>query len=347
MEIENKEPELKLPEKMHFAVKPTPIERMSYLSDLLKKDIYVKRDDLTGFELSGNKVRKLEYLIKKAIDEQADVVITCGGIQSNHARATSFLAVKHGLKPVLVLKGENQEDFQSDFQGNYLLNRIIGAEVRPIDMDQWDDRDEIMGLVAEEYENQGKKAFIIPEGGSNSLGALGYLDCVSEISDQCECDFELPDKFDSVFCATGSGGTYSGMLLGKYIRDLMETDFYTVNVCDDENYFTEKVKSILTDTIRDFELPIGFLPEDIRIIDGFVGPGYAKADEALFKFIMEVTRHESLIFDPVYTGKALYGMVESLKNVPEAFGKKILFVHTGGGFANFTFSKEFERVINS
>jgi len=337
-------PHFNTPPQLLLCQKPTPIQFLSRISKEVGKNIFVKRDDDTGFIHSGNKVRKLEFLLADALEKGADSIVTCGGIQSNHCRATAALSTRLRLRPILLLRGEEQE-FQPPFTGNLFFNKMLSSDIRMISAENWSKRYEILKEICEQYEENSWNPYLIPEGGSNGLGSFGYLKCVEEILKQINENEALPNKFDSVFCASGSGGTYSGLLLGKYLFDLMETDFYTVNVCDSRGHFEKIVMEILTDAIRNHQLPISFILEDIRVIDGYVGEGYAKADDQMLKFILRVAREEGLFLDPVYTGKAFWGMMESIKKVPEAFGENVLFIHTGGTFGNYAFSNRFSNLI--
>ena len=194
--------------RLNLSNLPTPIQRLNRLSEEWGVDLWIKRDDFTGIETSGNKVRKLEYTIAKALEEKAEVVITCGGIQSNHCRSTAAVAARVGIKSHLVLR----IDEHPPLEGNYLLDKILGAEVTFISRKDYSNRrNEIMQGIAESYETKGIKAYVIPEGASDGVGNLGYIEAVREITKQ---EKELGIDFDTIVCAVGSGGTYSGLFLG-------------------------------------------------------------------------------------------------------------------------------------
>jgi D-cysteine desulfhydrase len=319
----------KFPPRIKLANLPTPIEKLERLSAACGgADIFVKRDDLTGVGLTGNKIRKLEYVIGQASEQGADMLITCGGIQSNHARATALAAAQVGMKSYLVLRGE--ETAIKD--GNALLDLLVGSRIKYITADEYRTQVlEIMAELAENLKQEGYFAFVIPEGASDALGALGYFFAIEEIAGQLKTK-KL--KIDYVVCADGSGGTHAGLLLGKkYFKQSF--DIIGFNVCDDEAYFVKKINSICSEAIEKFALPIKIDKRDIRVIDGYVGDGYALSRPAEIEFIKEVAQTEGLILDTIYTGKALYGLKDQISQGRFKKGEKVLFIHTGGIFSLF------------
>lgn len=314
----------KLPARKKIALLPTPIEKPIHLgSQFPPHQIFVKRDDLTGCTLTGNKIRKLEFLAADYEKQGADVLITCGGVQSNHARATAILAAETGLKSHLVLRGSPDEGRG----GNFFLKQLVGAKVTFITADEYrDQRNEIMAQIARDYAKQGQKAYIIPEGASNALGAMGYLHAVSEMLPQWE---KLNLHFDLIVVPVGSGGTYSGLLLGKCLYQL-DTDVIGFNVADTAEYFVNRIFEITQDVKRDYGLDAGIKKSDIHIIDGYVGIGYAKSRPEEIDLIQQIARENGLILDPVYTGKTMYGLLDQLKHGNLKEYKNILFIHTGG-----------------
>lgn len=304
---------------------PTKIEKLEKLSKELGHEIYIKRDDQTGSEVSGNKVRKLEFSVKEALDNGCDYLITCGGIQSNHARATAAVAAKLGLGSYLVLRGK--ED--NELEGNYFFDKLLGAKIRFVTPEEYSNsRMEIMEEIKEKLEKEGHKAYIIPEGASNGIGSLGYCKAMDEILNQ---EKELGVKFDAIVVAVGSGGTYSGLY---YINKLKNNDaqIFGVNVCNDADYFKNRVLELLKEisiyTGKEIHADI----EDINIIDGYVGIGYALSRQEEIDFLHRLAKLEGIILDPVYTGKAMYGLVEEIKKGRFNEFKNILFIHTGGIF---------------
>ena len=319
----------KFPPRIQLATLPTPIQKLERLSEQWGGiEIYVKRDDLTGMALSGNKIRKLEFVIAEARNQGADLLITCGGIQSNHARATAVAATKLGMKSYLVLRG--QQGGETD--GNLLLDFLVGAKVKYITPEDYSTRvDEIMTELAEELKKDGYHPYVIPEGASNELGAMGYLAATEEIVMQLQ---KLKLEIDYLVCADGSGGTHAGLLLGQKFYN-QNYQVVGVNVCDDEAFFINKINQISEKAIDRFNLIVDFKNEDIEIIDGYVGEGYALNRQGEIDFIKLVATTEGLILDPVYTGKALFGVRDQISKGRFKKGEKILFIHTGGLFGLF------------
>ncbi|MBU5427261.1 D-cysteine desulfhydrase family protein [Tissierella pigra] len=316
---------MRLPEKFNFANLPTKIEKLSRLSEELGKEIYIKRDDQTGGEISGNKIRKLEYAVREAIDNGCNYLITCGGIQSNHARATAAVARKLGMEVYLVLRG-NQD---SELEGNYFLDKILGAKIKLVAPEEFNSHIEnIMENIKKELEKEGYKPYIIPMGASNGVGSLGYCAAVEEILSQ---EKELGIKFDAIVSTVGSGGTYAGLYYGNYIKD-NNAVVYGINICDDAEYF----KNIVLKLFKGISIYTGeeihVDKKDIDILDGYIGSGYALSNENEIEFIHKLAKLEGLILDPVYTGKAMYGLVEEIKKGTFDNHKNILFIHTGGIF---------------
>ncbi|WP_235235817.1 D-cysteine desulfhydrase family protein [Fusobacterium perfoetens] len=314
---------------------PTKIERLEKLSTMLKENIYIKRDDQTGSEVSGNKIRKLEFSINEAINNDCDTLITCGGIQSNHARATAAAGIKLGLKSVLVLRS----DETPEMEGNYLIDKIMGADIRIISSEDYRERrQEIMENILKELEEKGRKGYIIPEGASNGIGTFGYINCFKEILDQ---EKKLGITFDTIVTAVGSGGTFAGLYLGNKLTE-SNKKIVGINVCDSAEYFKDKVCSILEEVKtyipdRKFEIT----KDDMHIIDGYVGDGYALSRPEELEFICDFAEAEGIILDPVYTGKTMRGLYTELKKGTFKDSKNILFIHTGGIFGLFSKRNQF------
>ncbi len=320
---------IKLPPKVKLANLPTPIEKLERLSaEWGGPEIYVKRDDLTGAALSGNKIRKLEFVIAEAKSKGSDMLITCGGLQSNHARATAVAATKLGMKSYLVLRGEESKIKD----GNVLLDLLVGTKIKYITPEQYATRvNKIMAELADELQKDGFNPFIIPEGASDEIGTLGYVAAIEEISQQL-ADLKL--DIDYVVCAVGSGGTHAGLLLGQKLYD-QKYQVVGFNVCDDEEFFVNKIYKIGNEAIKRYNLPTELNRDEIKIIDGYVGEGYALNRQEEIDFIKEVASKEGVILDPVYTGKAMLGMMDQIKKGNHKKGERLLFIHTGGLFGLF------------
>lgn len=336
-------PKALFPPRIHLAHIPTPLQRMERLSRQCGVEIFFKRDDLTGSELSGNKVRKLEFLLADAVAQGADTVLTCGGAQSNHCRATALAAVKAGLESVLLLRTADPAHPPMP-TGNILLDRLAGSEIVWITPDQYQRRDAIFAQEAERLRQQGRKTAIIPEGGSTALGAWGYVAAMAELV----ADLKHLDggeiKPTTVVSATGSGGTTAGLALGAGLSKAA-LRVAGVNVCNDRDHFVAIIDRIchrFTQTWPAAE-PADNLPYEI--VDGYVGRGYALSRPEELAAIRDLARLEGVILDPVYTGKAYFGMMAELARNRKRFGERIVFIHTGGLFGLFPIADQFANLL--
>lgn len=323
------------PRKIDLAQSPTPLQHLERASEKwgCGHRIWVKRDDLTGCTLSGNKVRKLEFITAYAIDNDYDTLLTCGGLQSNHCRATAFAGAQLGLAVHLLLRGEAP----LSPEGNLLLGHLAGAVINCYSPKQYvSDINDLFRHWQEHYTACGRKALIVPTGGSDGIGAWGYIAACEElVRDFKECGIEQAH----IVTATGSGGTQTGLTLGAELHQL-PAKVWGINVCDDEAYFLNKVASDAADWRRRYpEAPEVAL--EPRVLDGYVGPGYAIAEPEVFQLIAELGRLEGLVLDPVYTGKAFAGMLAEISNGRFADARDIVFVHTGGIFGVFPQSSNF------
>ena len=317
------------PRKIDLAQSPTPLQYLERASEKwgCGHRIWVKRDDLTGSTLSGNKVRKLEFITAFAIDNGYDTLLTCGGLQSNHCRATAFAGAQLGLAVHLLLRGEEP----LDPEGNFLLDHLAGAAVSCYPLKQYVNHlDDLFRQWQEHYAVQGRKALVVPTGGSDGIGAWGYIAACEELVR----DFKTYGiERAHVITATGSGGTQTGLTLGAALHKLPAT-VWGINVCDDETYFLDKVASDAADWRRRYpEAPDVVI--EARVLDGYVGSGYGVADPEIFELIAELGRLEGLVLDPVYTGKAFAGMLAEIGNGRFEGSRDIVFVHTGGIFGVF------------
>jgi D-cysteine desulfhydrase len=310
----------------------TPIEEIRGIQK--GKKIYVKRDDLTGFLISGNKARKLEYLVADAMNKKCDTLITCGGIQSNHCRTTVAFAQKFGFDCHLFLRVRGKP--KKVYTGNLLIERLLGAKIHYITPTQYTRRNEIMNDYALKLKRRGRNPYVIPVGGSNRIGSLGYIGCMKEME-----DFLRRKKIEAVYVAVGSGGTYAGLLLGKKLLDLT-LDLNGIIVCDTVEYFSQKVSEICANIIRERKLKLTLDPDEMHFIDGYIGKGYAIPYQDSLKTINRLAK-SGIFLDPVYTGKAFHGMLHHCRKKKY---KRILFVHTGGIFSIFAYSKDLSKIIN-
>jgi D-cysteine desulfhydrase len=324
----------RFPKSLDLAIKSTPIERLKNFPEFPKGyEIFIKRDDLTGFFLSGNKIRKLEFIFPDVLKKNADTLITCGGFQSNHARATAILGSQLGLKSVLVLFGEDSPVVD----GNLFLNKLVGAGIKYIPQNRYEELKAIMIEVSSQLKKEGRRPYIIPEGASNELGVWGYIKASLEMKKQLE---KMKVKIDKIVTAVGSGGTYAGLFLGSKIFD-WEVQIYGINVKDTAQIFIDRIYELMMLTKEKFKLNVDLEKEEIQIIDGYVGEGYAKSKKEELDLIRSMAENTGIILDPVYTGKAMYGLLDQLRKEKFPKGERILFLHTGGGFGLFPVKEKF------
>jgi len=325
----------KFPPKINIAQLPTPINRLSSLSEEWGIDLRVKEDDLTGSGLSGNKIRKLEYLLSEAIEQGCDSIITCGATTSNHVRATVIAAKRLGLSSSLILAGDQPEKAH----GNLLLDLLVGAQVKYISSRDYSTKiEEILQDEKEYLESLGKKPYVIPTGGSNSVGLVGYVEAVQEMQKQCDASGWKPDI---VVCAFGSGGTYAGLYLGNHLFPLTQR-ILGVLVYGSVEPFTQKVITEINEACKRHDISAPSF-DQIELIDGYYCEAYAKTNSEHLRFIRHVAEVEGIILDPVYTGKAMFGLHEEIKKNHIAKNAKVLFIHTGGIFGWSVFTEEASR----
>lgn len=335
---------LTFPPQINLASLPTPLQPLRRLSEKFGVELYIKRDDLTGAALSGNKIRKLEFVLADALAQKVDTVITCGGAKSNHCRATAIAAAMLGLQCRLLLRTPDPSN-PPPTEGNILLDRLAGAEIIWITPDDYIKRNELMAHEAAALKETGRKTYTIPEGASTSLGALGYVRATEELVNDITNTLGGTHQPCTIISAVGSGGTSAGLILGAKIFDL-NARIAGVNVCDDRDYFIHEIGTICESAIADYHLDIDFDRErDIEIIDGYVGRGHALSQPEEMKLLMEVAQSEGIFLDPVYTAKAFYGMVAELKRDSKCFGERIIFIHTGGIFSLFSKAEELEPFL--
>jgi D-cysteine desulfhydrase len=337
--------------RVHLVHGPTPLVRRAQLDGLLGVKLWIKRDDASGGAESGNKVRKLEFLLADALAKGCDTVLTCGGIQSNHARATAIACAQLGLRCALYLRhpegapgGSGGADGgplgtrgdpthvatrrELPTTGNVLLDRLAGAEVHFVTRDEYAQRGAVLESEAQRVERAGGKPYVIPEGGSNGLGALGYVEAMRELRAQMDLGIaDAREPFDEIVHACGSGGTAAGIALGAARHDVARR-VRAVAVCDDAAYFERVVERIVREA-RGYDPELGD-PAALAVDEGSRGPGYAVMSEDQKKLLARVARASGVILDPVYTGKAMHALAEAAARGEIAKGARVLFVHTGG-----------------
>lgn len=320
--------------RVSLAHLPTPLEFLPRLTEHLGgPNIYVKRDDCTGLGTGGNKTRKLEFLMADAVANNADVIITQGAVQSNHARQTAAAACKLGMACELVFE-KRVTDASDPYlnSGNVLLDRIFGASLR--DVEKGTDMDAAMESVAAELRGAGKTPYIIPGGGSNRIGALGYVDCALEFMAQAK-DQEF--VIDHVVHATGSAGTQAGLIVGIKGSGA-DIPLLGIGVNAPQDIQEEKVYKLAVETAEYVGSPGAVKREDIVANCDYVGEGYGIPTKGMNDAVMLLARLEGLLFDPVYSGKGLAGMLELVGKGYFGDAKNIVFIHTGGVAGLFGYS---------
>lgn len=318
------------PNRIQLAQIPTPIEPLQNLSAQYGIDLQIKRDDLTGTELSGNKIRKLEFLLQEALDQNCDTVITCGAVTSNHARATAIAARRLGLDCHLILAGNTP----STPDGNLLLDLLVGAKVQYITRQEYSNNIEThLNALAGQLTSEKKKPYIIPTGGSNAMGLWGYISAIKEIKEQCETVNWKPDYIVS---AVGSGGTYAGILLGNRMHEC-SANCLGVLVCGTITSFQQKMDEDIQECCERFQLNVSIAKDEMPMVQDYIAGGYAQTDAEQVQFLRHVAEQEAIILDPVYTNKAFFGMIKEIEKGSIPAGSKVLFIHTGGifGLSNF------------
>ncbi len=324
---------VEFPHRLPLARLPTPLMPLRRLSaEIGGPQIWAKRDDLTGSAVSGNKVRKLDFTLAAALDQGCDTIITVGGVQSNHCRATALLCAQLGLRCHLLLFGTEEQ-----VDGNLLLNRLSGASIDFYPSSEYLlSKDRILKEWCDHYAERGRKPYGVPAGASDGVGLWGYIDAARELSE----DFRRLDiEPGHVVTATGSGGTQGGLAIGMRLFEI-DSVVWGVNVKNDEAYFVKKIHSDMIDWKRRYRQSLDVESFDVNVIDGYVGAGYARASAEVFSLIRQVARMEGIILDPVYTGKAFLGMIEKIRAGLFDNTSDIVFIHTGGIFELFPQRKQ-------
>ncbi|MCH8149902.1 MAG: D-cysteine desulfhydrase family protein [Planctomycetes bacterium] len=322
------------PERVTLAALPTPLVRLERLGRHLGDvQIWMKRDDLTGLELSGNKVRKLEYVVEDALAKGCDTLVTEGTCQSNHCRATAAVCARLGMQAVLLLRPEATVEPQ----GNHLLDVLFGARTHFYPQERFEnDRKAIVDTVLAELMENGRKPRWIPMGASEPLGCWGYIRAMVELADQLgrvgvdACDVIVP---------VSSGGTYAGALLGTMLHRLEGLCVWGVPVSDDVAHHTREVGGLCRQAAKQFALPVEFADAHMRFLDGYVGEGYAMPYAAAIEAIRLLARMEGIILDPVYTAKAFCALLDGCRDGRFGRERPVVFIHTGGIFSDFASSQ--------
>jgi len=332
---------IKYPPRLNLARIPTPLQFLSRATDKwgAGKRLWMKRDDLTGSALTGNKIRKLEFIAAHAVEHGFQVLVTCGGVQSNHCRATALVAAQLGLDCHLVLRADDEPEQNT---GNFLLDQLAGATFEIFPAKEWATQlKSTYARLESQFAEIGRPALMIPTGGSDSLGVWGYIAASEEL--RGDLDEHGIDRA-ALALATGSAGTQTGLTAGVAMFDL-PLDVVGYAVCDDAGWFNRRVTSDWEASLARWpQLPKIELAPQTR--DHSVGPGYGRADASVYELIAELTRLEGVVLDPVYTGKAFHGLLTDLREGFYQNADDIIFVHTGGVFGLFAHEPQLMSAVS-
>ncbi|MBW1695441.1 MAG: D-cysteine desulfhydrase [Deltaproteobacteria bacterium] len=316
----------------------TPIEHLSKLSaELNGPKIFIKRDDLLGLAGGGNKTRKLEFVVAEALGKGADTLITCGAVQSNHCRLTLAAAVKEGLKCQMVLEERVKGSYNPDASGNNFLYGLLGVENIKV-VSGGSDMMAEMHALAEELIQKGRKPYVIPGGASTPLGALGYVACAEEILAQL---FDKGIRIDRVVCASGSAGTHAGLVAGFYGTN-SGIPVTGINVSRNKETQEEIVFNLARKTAELAGIRERIPADAVICFEDYVGPGYSIPTPEMAEAVKLIARKEGILLDPVYTGKAMAGLIDLVHKGYFKKSDNILFVHTGGSPVLFAYQNSFK-----
>ncbi|MCL2603249.1 MAG: D-cysteine desulfhydrase [Defluviitaleaceae bacterium] len=316
----------------------TPIEKLNRLSDIAGGgvNIYVKRDDMLGLTGGGNKTRVLEFLMADALEKGADTIITCGAVQSNHCRLTLAAAVKEGLKCHLVIEQRVPKSYDATANGNNFLFNLLGVEGTHV-VDGGSDMLAEMEKVANLLKSQNRNPYIIPGGGSNAIGSLGYVACMQELL----CQFtEMNLSMDYIVLTSGSGGTHTGMLCGA-IGFNANIPIIGIGINRPKDVQRKSVFTLCDKTSDLLNLKNRPCYEDVIVFDDYIGKGYSYVTDGMLEAVKLTARTEGILLDPIYTGKCMAGLLDLIKKGYFPKGKNVLFLHTGGSASLYAYTNEF------
>ena len=325
--------------RLHFAHLPTPLEPLTRLSEYLDgPNLWIKRDDCTGLSSGGNKTRKLEFLMAEAVEQGADTIITQGATQSNHARQTCAAAARLGMDCYILLEdrtGYHDEAYAHN--GNVLLDQLHGASIslRPADSDM----NAEMETLAMKLRDDGKKPYVIPGGGSNETGALGYVNAAYELTYQAN---ERSLKIDHLVHATGSAGTQAGLVVGMQAMN-SGIPVYGVSVRAPKPKQEENVYGLVQRTLDFMGLSQDIVArEDVVANSDYVGDGYGIPTDSMVEAVKLLAQYEGILLDPVYAGKGFAGLVDLVRKGHFKQGENVVFLHTGGSVSLFAYPNAFD-----
>jgi len=330
--------------RRRYTLDPTALEPLPRFSAALAAscpggrgpEVWIKRDDLLGLAPGGNKTRKLEFLVADALAQGADTLVTCGAPQSNHCRITLAAAVKEGLKCRFVIEERVPDSYREDASGNHFLFRLYGVEAITV-VPAGTDMTAAMQRVADEVAASGRKAYVIPGGGSNALGGLGYVACAQELQQQC---FEHGLHFHSIVVGSGSSGTHGGLLAG-FLGNRIDTPIIGIGVSRDPEDQTPLVWNEAQAVCDLLGLKLAVPRQAVRCVGGYWQPKYSVPNARMVEAVQMLARTEGVLLDPVYTGKVMAGLIGMARGGDLRAGERVLFLHTGGMTSLFAY----ERVV--
>lgn len=309
--------------------KNTPIQKLNSFS---KNNIYIKREDLIDLAFGGNKARKIQYFAEDIIKNKHNYIVTYGASQSNHCRVTAAIAAKLGIKCLLILA----DDGKADYNGNYFLYDLFGVEVRSVDVGNVS---KSIDNIMEELKQQGYNPYFITGGGHGNLGTQAYVDAYEEIKIQSN---NMNVEFDYIFFASGTGTTHAGLQIASMINK-DSTEIVGISIARKE----ERGKEVILESIKEYiienKIELDIKINDINFIDTYIGDGYADIYDDVIETIRYMARNENILLDPVYTGKAFYGMLDFIEK-NNIINKNILFIHTGGTPLLFKYADQFRAL---
>jgi len=323
-----------------YVKQPTPIEPLPAFSNALggKVNIWIKRDDTLPGTGGGNKTRKLDFCIADALAKGADTIITCGAVQSNHCRLTLAWAVKEGLDCHLVLEERVPGSYNPLSSGNNFLFQMLGVSSITV-VPGGSTMLQEMQKLADKLAAAGRKPYIIPGGASNSIGALGYVQCAQELQQQM---FEQGCNFDHVIVPSGSAGTHAGFLLGMLACN-MNIPVTGIGVNRKKPVQEQAVFDLMHETANLIGAAVNIPREAVVAYDDYVGPGYSLPTAAMAEAVTLLARTESILLDPVYSGKAMSGLIDFVRKGVFPAGSNVLFLHTGGSPALYAYEDIFRK----
>ena len=319
--------------RRRYTLHPTPLEPMPNFSAALAAscpggrgpEVWIKRDDMLGLAPGGNKTRKLEFLVADALAQGADTLVTCGAPQSNHCRITLAAAVKEGLKTRFVIEERVPGSFNEDASGNHFMFRLMGVEGITV-VPAGSNMQEAMQAQADEVAALGRKAYIIPGGGSNALGGLGYVACAQELQQQC---FDAGLRFDHVIVGSGSSGTHGGLVAG-FLGNRIDVPITGIGVsrdpADQEPLVWKEAQAVCDLLGLNLQVP----REAVVSVGGYWQPKYSVPNARMVEAVQMLARTEAVLLDPVYTGKIMAGLIGLARQGTLGAGQRVLFLHTGG-----------------